>query len=529
MSDISAISNINPSTINRLLIRNSPNLAICSLPNLCSFLAGASYGGGAQEVWNELLTSPLSQDKYFIGGNAPGCNTYPEIMFNCGTVNNKISGTVKFHQQAGCQDSGTPAEGIEIISTDATGMQNITFTKPDGTYELYVPPGSYTTKAIVQSPFTATAPLTNTFTGTGAAFVAPFCISSSQTIQDVNVAIYPVQPARPGFDATYKIRIENTGTVAKSGTVSFQFDTAKQELVSFSTQPANYTDGNATWNFQLNPLSTRTITAILKVKAPPINNNGDTMTLTSALLPVGVDATPANNTYTLSQVLVGSYDPNDKAVLQGSQVLIGDADEYLTYKIRFQNTGTASAIFVKLQDQLDDKLDWSTFRPVSASHENYRLKIADGLLTVEFNNINLPPKSVDDAGSNGFFMYKIKPKNNVLLNDTIENTASIYFDYNAPIITNTVTTKYVEALSVARNELDDLAVYPNPANSKLNFMSAVTISSVEIYNNLGQKVHSNKGDNIIDADVSTLAEGIYICHIKTGDGKSAKRKIIISK
>src|SRR5690606_38069913 len=62
--------------------------------------------------------------------------------------------------------------------------------------------------------------------------------------------------------------------------------------------------------------------------------------------------------------------------------------------------------------------------------------------------INLPDSSTNSLGSQGFvkFGLNILPTTNTLA--TIENNASIYFDFNPPIITNTTLTTLYECLDV---------------------------------------------------------------------------------
>ena len=72
----------------------------------------------------------------------------------------------------------------------------------------------------------------------------------------------------------------------------------------------------------------------------------------------------------LTETVVGSYDPNDKLVsdevLEETQVQGGHT---LTYTVRFQNTGSAEAIHVRIEDELDEtRLDLSTLSMVAASH-----------------------------------------------------------------------------------------------------------------------------------------------------------------
>jgi hypothetical protein len=63
--------------------------------------------------------------------------------------------------------------------------------------------------------------------------------------------------------------------------------------------------------------------------------------------------------------------------------------------------------------------------------------LTGGIVKFNFPNINLPDSLSDEAGSKGFVRFKVKLKDNLPLGTTIENTAYIYFDFNAPIITNT--------------------------------------------------------------------------------------------
>ncbi|MEM9931015.1 MAG: hypothetical protein AAF840_14430, partial [Bacteroidota bacterium] len=116
--------------------------------------------------------------------------------------------------------------------------------------------------------------------------------------------------------------------------------------------------------------------------------------------------------YLFSQPLSCAIDPNDKQVtpsrVEPSNSNYTQNDETLTYTIRFQNTGTDTAFNVRLEDQLSNDLDWPTLRPIAASHP-YRAQVDDkGLLQVFFDNILLPDSNVNEALSNGFFVFDIQ-------------------------------------------------------------------------------------------------------------------------
>jgi len=158
----------------------------------------------------------------------------------------------------------------------------------------------------------------------------------------------------------------------------------------------------------------------------------------ATISPTAKDETPFDDTSKLVQRVVGSFDHNDKTEKNGgkitsTQIINGD---YLLYTIRFQNTGTDTAFNIAIRDTLDSKVDWSTLEMVSSSH-NYQLNIKEGnKLTWSFDNIQLPDSNVNEAKSNGYVIYRINPKTSLLPGDTINNTASIYFDFNLPVQTN---------------------------------------------------------------------------------------------
>ena len=74
---------------------------------------------------------------------------------------------------------------------------------------------------------------------------------------------------------------------------------------------------------------------------------------------------------------MGAYDPNDIQVVEGPEIAFEDVDNYLHYIIRFQNTGNFYAQKVVVTNELDDKLDWTTFQLESYSHP-IRVELLNG-------------------------------------------------------------------------------------------------------------------------------------------------------
>lgn len=136
---------------------------------------------------------------------------------------------------------------------------------------------------------------------------------------------------------------------------------------------------------------------------------------------------------------IGAFDPNDKNAFpngyQDQHYL--EPNTEISYHIRFQNTGTDTAFNIVVLDTLSELLDVATFVPLVSSHP-YELEVVDSnILKYSFNNIMLPDSNINEAGSHGFFKFKIQQQPDVALGSVIENSAAIYFDFNEPIITNT--------------------------------------------------------------------------------------------
>jgi len=67
------------------------------------------------------------------------------------------------------------------------------------------------------------------------------------------------------------------------------------------------------------------------------------------------------------------------------------------------------------------------------------VQITGSNVAFDFININLPDSTTDLAGSQGYVSYRVKSMANLPMGTAIENTASIYFDFNTPVVTNTVS------------------------------------------------------------------------------------------
>jgi uncharacterized repeat protein (TIGR01451 family) len=187
-------------------------------------------------------------------------------------------------------------------------------------------------------------------------------------------------------------------------------------------------------------------------------------------------------------------------------------DDWFTYTIHFQNTGNAPAFNIRLRDTLDANLDINSFEVRGYSHPA-QISINGNILTVRFNNIMLPDSTTDYDGSMGYFQYRLKPLPNLPNGTQIENTAYIYFDYNAPIITNTTQNNFditVRTKDIIKEE-EHYVLYPNPSAGIFMFKDNKSIKTVEVFNMMGELILSQGNTKIIN--LQAYPKGIYVARV----------------
>ncbi|TBX70163.1 T9SS type A sorting domain-containing protein [Flavobacterium silvisoli] len=525
--------------IRKLKCSNNPNLVFINIKN--GFVSSDTYLEPMVPfpfynfyLQNLPALNYICHDEGEIGAatisNNPGLENVSHgtyCSFEPGGTYNTVNGTVKFD----CAGSDTSFYNQKIIITN--GFQTgFTYTNTAGNYTFYTGVGNVTVMPQLENSTYFTVSPTNytfNFTNIGNTETANFCLTPNGLHSDVEVALIPVTPARPGFDVVYKIVYKNKGNQIQSGTVSLTFDDTVLDFITATQSLSLQTENLLSWDFMnLNPFENRSIVVTLNVNAPtetPAVVNGDILHYQVVIATAQNDETPNDNLMDFSQTVVGSFDPNDKTVLQGEQLSIAHVNDYLHYIVRFQNTGTAVAENIVIKDLLDPALDWSTLEMVSSSHPYRSVLTSGNKLEVFYEGINLVSSITDEDASHGYIAFKIKPKNTTAIDDVISNTASIYFDYNFPIITNTVTTTVTALGTETFNGEQLFTFYPNPVRDELQVSVAIgtSLKTISVHNTLGQNLITVSGQAQID--LSTLSKGVYFVVIET-DSASATQKII---
>lgn len=194
--------------------------------------------------------------------------------------------------------------------------------------------------------------------------------------------------------------------------------------------------------------------------------------------------------------------------------------------MRFQNTGNYEALNVFILDTLDSDLNLGTVKVKSASHNMYTTVTDGNVLRFVFDNIHLPDSSSDEPGSHGYVVYEVTPDVSLPSGTMIQNRASIYFDYNEPVLTNMVTNTMVTTIPPCAVGILDpsgenvmLTLHPNPASDLVNITCSEEMNEVTAVNAMGQQVLTCKlkGSHEYSLDVSSLPAGIYILYTRSGD------------
>ncbi len=330
-----------------------------------------------------------------------------------------------------------------------------------------------------------------------------------------------------GTDAVIWPEVINWGCVPLSGNYEVILDTALN--YNSASPPPDFIDGDTLiWDFEDLIFETFTKKPVISVTPSVYLFAGDTIKI-QGIVNAPEDLEEENNSVTHNEVVIASFDPNDKQVsplglCDAGYILDG---EKLTYTIRFQNTGTANAINIVVMDTLSEFVNINSLNSVSSSHFVITELLPGNILKFSFNNIYLPDSNSNEPESHGYISYKISPLPG-FFDVAINNSAGIFFDYNYPIITNTVTNTVVDVLpvmdltqyiSICEGEFievggivhDAAGVYVDVLESVLGCDSVVTtyLTTNPVYEESNNYIICEGEEIIVDGNIYTEA-GTYI-------------------
>ncbi len=249
------------------------------------------------------------------------------------------------------------------------------------------------------------------------------------------------------------------------------------------------------------------------------------------------DINSENNYAQVCRNVLTSYDPNAKSVypVGACEENYVPLNQKLTYTAQFQNTGTFAAINVYMMDTLSQYLDISTLNILDKTHDMV-VEIYEGnIVKFRFDNLWLADSTSNEAESHGHVIFEISPIETIASGTVVENNVAIYFDYNEPVITNTVRNTFVGVVpqcvvSVTESEIPSLlSAYPNPARDfvyiKSNDASTNKPVKLSVIDISGKVVLQDNAYmlNTTPLNVSTLAQGVYMITLSNEEGNSYAR------
>ncbi|WP_179320410.1 T9SS type A sorting domain-containing protein [Winogradskyella helgolandensis] len=464
----------------------------------------------------------------FIPAN---CNINTYCSFVPGGQYFIVEGENKFDSNSdGCDVTDTPFPNLMYSISDGT-IEEISISNNNGSYTIPLEVGNYTiTPNLVNEDYFSISPenIAVNFPDESSPYTQDFCITPNGIKNDLQAYIVPLSSARPGFDSTYKIVYRNVGNTILSGNVTFTFEDDYMDFVSSAPAVTSQNENILSWDYNnFQPFENRSILVTMNLNPPthltfPLNN-ADILNFDTRINPIPNDEFISDNSMGLKQLVVNSFDPNDITCLEGPQILEDEVGTYVHYIVRFENTGSASAVNIVVKTIIDEtKFDSSSFIPLDSSHI-YSTKITNNNeVEFIFENIELP---FDDANNDGYVVFKIKTLSTLDLGNTFESTADIYFDYNFPIITNTYSTEIVnERLHTDKNSTDAIQIYPNPVTDILNIEGTSLLQSISLYTLSGQLI-IEQTESLNKLDLTNLKNGFYMLKLKTPFGEMNKKII----
>lgn len=448
------------------------------------------------------------------------CNFIPNGSYS------KLNGTILFdYSLNGCDSSDFCLSTMKfsIIGANFNGQF---ISKLSNQYSIYLKPGNYTiTPQIENLDYFTIIPenLKINVLDTGIINGLDFCIQPKVDSNDLEINVLHSQ-IRPGFESNFQINYTNKGNKVEDGDISFAFAGNKLSFISSSQSEDKIENGLIIWKFKdLLPFESRKINVVLLCNSPsqqPSVNVGDLLSFNANIYINNEDVNISNNYFGFRPIVVGSFDPNDKICIEGDEISYEKIGEYLHYLIRFENTGNFEAVNVVIKDMVDTtKFDISTLETIDASHE-YFARIIDGnQVLFIFENINLPFTGI---GKYGYIAFKIKTKSSLVKGQYVTNLASIFFDYNLPIVTNVAKSEFIQTTSISAPESVIYEMYPNPVSDYLYINVSNVELNLEIYDCIGELYQSN---TVVDGriDVKSLIPGIYLARFKNSSGFDVKK------
>jgi uncharacterized repeat protein (TIGR01451 family) len=493
--------------------------------------ANAAWGYWDVRVDDGIDGSLVLTDGFYI--NPAACTT------QCGTVIGRVINT----GNGNCQDDGGEIgihnavvradPGPHFFSTDFQGYYSADL--PAGNYTLtYQPASSLWADNCGTQPVTVIASTTSPaidFESTPSSICPVLQVSTGVATlrRCFNTNLFSVNYCNAGSGDAYDVWVE----------VEFPVN-----MLPVNNNVWDSISGNKFYLHHDTIFAEECYSLATHVEVTCAANLGDTLCIDASInsinTPCGVVNSQVQHTY--CGVVIGSYDPNDKWLyspfLTDSFTYI-DTMMTLQYQVNFQNTGNDTAFTVVVRDTLSAYLDLVSVIPGASSH-NYIFEIEPpNILKWTFNNILLVDSNANEPASHGFITYRVDQLPGIPYGAQIHNRAAIYFDFNAPVITNNVICELNDLLTLP-SEMELIAgphvnVYPNPFSSVTTFdvhkWEGENNFQLLVFDLSGKLVYHQQGirETRFQWHSNELDKGMYIYRIIAEGSQVGAGKLLIQK
>ncbi len=364
-------------------------------------------------------------------------------------------------------------QGVENVMVKLNLPGVFTLTDSTGYYEFVVDDGTYQVEYVGNAAVDLQCPMSGTYDVT---LSMDGMVSTDNhffvSYPPFDLCIYKsVGNARPGLNQFNCVRVCNNSFESQDAVVTFEHDPIFSNQSPWpNISPAygntispnySYDASNNTFTWMLNDLAPGECRKIMWWMPVPVTTDfGYVLHSEAKVYPISGDSNPANNCLSWTRTVTASYDPNIKENFVGETATGGsiyEDDTTMDYLIHFQNVGNDTAFTVVVRDTLDDAhLDVTTIRGFTSSHDMQVDFEGTNVLIFTFENIYLVDSLTNEEASQGWFGFNIDLLPNQMLGTEVTNQAAIYFDYNAPIITNeivnTIESHYYKIEGVVKTE-----------------------------------------------------------------------------
>lgn len=246
------------------------------------------------------------------------------------------------------------------------------------------------------------------------------------------------------------VSVMNVGSAPLDGRIKVKHE-IRSMVKNFNPALLAMTDSTITWQIdQLLP--GQVFKPSYQARIPNPNSNNDSLHFTISVYDDNDSLLYKEN---LVYLIRCSYDPND---LQVRPDRIGEENltlrtEALTYQVRFQNTGNDTAFYVRIDDVLHKDIDRSSLMLIDASHKGRMILCSNDTLCYIMDTIQLVDDKTSFEASQGYVVFTANTQTAIKEGTVVPNQAFIFFDANAPVITNKVQNTIVTALPCPDNTL----------------------------------------------------------------------------